>query len=363
MTPEEEVEWMHEIQEEEEDDAALAKLKSFLLPKTDAFFEAPSGNRLHLRTVLPANDSRAHQVKAVVLHCHGMNSHVNGGNWAGEFFPRVANEGFALFTVDIMGHGYSEGTRALIDDWHDVFADLEALTEAIFNMGDEPPGEEEFNAGVPPEVLQRLRQLPLFLHGLSMGGMICLHLGLRLQRHPRIQRIFRGVVFGSPALEVPMPPEAVSCLLRNFVVPCFSRYSMPAFLSSSSKVQYSHSYLLSDPKQKMFAEMEMRDDPERFPGVGLGWPRNMRWGTAGAFSKIFSTMDKDMTEVTFPFVVIHDPEDNVCLIEGSEKLMERSPSADKKLCRMETGGFHVITFVDQERYVGHQASWMKQHLL
>lgn len=23
-----------------------------------------------------------------------------------------------------------------------------------------------------------------------------------------------------------------------------------------------------DPKQKMFAEMEMRDDPERFPGVG-----------------------------------------------------------------------------------------------
>lgn len=31
-------------------------------------------------------------------------------------------------------------------------------------------------------------------------------------------------------------------------------------------------------------------------------------------------------------------EDNVCLIEGSEKLMERSPSADKKLCRMETGG-------------------------
>lgn len=27
--------------------------------------------------------------------------------------------------------------------------------------------------------------------------------------------------------------------------------------------------------------------------VGLGWPRNMRWGTAGAFSKIFSTMDKD----------------------------------------------------------------------
>eukprot|EP00913_Durusdinium_trenchii_P025735 g24151.t1 len=62
-----------------------------------------------------------------------MNSHVNGGNWAGEFFPRVANEGFALFTVDIMGHGYSEGTRALIDDWHDVFADLEALTEVRRN--------------------------------------------------------------------------------------------------------------------------------------------------------------------------------------------------------------------------------------
>eukprot|EP00434_Breviolum_minutum_P013681 symbB.v1.2.012060.t1/scaffold825.1/size159525/1 len=154
--------------------------------------------------------------------------------------------------------------------------------------------------------------------------------------------------------------QAVSCLLRTFVVPCFSHSSMPAAVSSSSKVQYGNCYKLSDPKQKMFAEMEMRDDPLRFPNIGLGWPRNMRWGTAGAFSKVFSTMDKDMAKAKYPFLIIHDPEDKICLVGGSEKLMERSPSADKQLSRMEAGGFHCITFVDQERYVGLQTSWMKQ---
>ncbi|CAL1135169.1 unnamed protein product [Cladocopium goreaui] len=137
---------------------------------------------------------------------------------------------------------------------------------------------------------------------------------------------------------------------------------MPSILSSSSKINYGHSYVLSDPKQKMYAEMEMRDDPLRFPDVGLGWTRNTRWGTAGAFAKVFSSMDKDMTNAKFPFLIIHDPQDKITFFEGSEKLMERSPSNDKELRRFDTGGFHCICFIDLEGYVGVQSSWMNQRL-
>eukprot|EP00435_Cladocopium_sp_Y103_P052734 s1611_g16.t1 len=206
MTPEEEERWIASVKAED-NETALEKLKRFQRPKTPAFFQAPSGHRLHLRILLPSNDLEAQQVKAVIVHCHGLNSHVNGGHWAGEFLPRLAREGFAVFGVDIMGHGYSEGTRALIQDWHDVFADLEALTEAIFDVGDEPVRAEVFNANMAPEILRRLRQRPLFIHGASMGGMICFHLGMRLQRHPRLQKIFKGAILGCPALQVPMPPE------------------------------------------------------------------------------------------------------------------------------------------------------------
>lgn len=361
MTPEEEERWVASIKAEN-DETALEKLKRFQRPKTQAFFQAPSGHRLHLRILLPSDDLEARQVKAVIVHCHGLNSHVNGGHWAGEFLPRLAREGFAVFGVDIMGHGYSEGTRALIQDWHHVFADLEALAEAIFDVGDEPVRAEVFNANMAPEILGRLRQRPLFIHGASMGGMICFHLGMRLQRHPRLQKIFKGATLGCPALQVPMPPEAVVCFLNAFVVPCFSHSGMPSILSSSSKINYGHSYVLSDPKQKMYAEMEMRDDPLRFPDVGLGWTRNTRWGTAGAFAKVFSSMDKDMTNAKFPFLIIHDPKDKITFFEGSEKLMERSPSNDKELRRFDTGGFHCICFIDLEGYVGVQSSWMNQRL-
>ena len=38
-------------------------------------------------------------------------------------------------------------------------------------------------------------------------------------------------------------------------------------------------------------------------------------------------------------VGLGNAEDKICLIDGSEKLMERSPSADKQLSRMDTGAF------------------------
>ncbi|CAJ1419532.1 unnamed protein product [Effrenium voratum] len=110
MTPEEYESWQLSIKAEPEEEVKK-KLQSWLLPQTPGFFQAPSGHRLHVRTVLPADDPSALKVKAVILYCHGMNSHVNAGNWAGQFFPRVAQEGFAMVAVDIMGPGLARGLQ------------------------------------------------------------------------------------------------------------------------------------------------------------------------------------------------------------------------------------------------------------
>ncbi|CAJ1383218.1 unnamed protein product, partial [Effrenium voratum] len=246
-------------------------------------------------------------------------------------------------------------------DWHGVFKDLEAFSEALFNVGGERP-ESDFNAGVPPEVLMQLRRLPLFIHGLSLGGMIGTFVGLRLQQHQHLRKIFRGAVLGAPALQVPLPPQAVVSFLRTCVVPCWGQYQMPACVSSSSKVDYTHSYVLSDAKQRTMAEMEMRDDAVRFPGLGLGWPHNMRWATAGAYSALFGTVEEELAKVEYPFLLLHDPEDQICLVGGSELFMKLSPSADKELVHLKLGGYHVLPFVDMEQYVTQMCSWILKHL-
>jgi len=361
MSSGEEDEWLQSI-EEESDDEAAAHLKSWLLPQTQGFFEAPSGHRLHVRAVLPSGDASARTVKASIMYCHGLNSHVNSRGWAGGFYPRLAQEGFAIFAVDIMGHGYSEGERALIEDWDVVFEDLEHFTEALMGVAEDPPEKEDFNAGVSDEVLKNLRRLPFFVVGTSLGGMISMYVGHRLDGNERLQGRFRGAVLGCPALLVDLPPKAVQVLLRNLVVPLFKTSAMPTFISKSSKGQLGSSFNLSDPTQKEMAEMEIRDCAKRLPGVGLGWHDQMKWGTAGAFSKIYAQIEEDMEDVDFPFLIIHDPEDSVTLFAGSEKLMALSPSEDKTLHAMHAGGLHCLPLVEQETYVSIMTSWMKQRL-
>ncbi len=358
ITEEEEDEWLQAIEEEDDDDA-LSLLETWKLPQTNGCFQAPSGHRLHIRAVLPP---AGRSITAVLLYCHGLNSHVNGRSWAAGYYPRVASEGFALFAVDIMGHGYSEGVRGLVEDWDDVFDDLECFLEALMGVADPQPSAAEFDAGISAKVLAQVRRLPIFAIGTSMGGMIGMYMGLRLQNNENLRTKFKGVVMGCPALGVDLPPKAIQFLLRNLVVPLFKTSEMPAAVSSSSKAKPSWSFDLGVPSQKTIVEMEIRDCASRFPGKGLGWRKGMLWGTAGAFSSLYSHIEDDMQEVEYPFLVLHDLEDKVCFVSGSHRLMELSPSDDKTFEAVDAGGLHCLPMVIQDAYVSRMASWIRQHL-
>merc|ERR1719422_2545777 len=133
------------------------------------------------------------------------------------------------------------------------------------------PSSEEFGVDIRDDVLYRLRQLPVFVMGSSMGGMIGMYIGLRLQSNERLCSKFRGAILGCPSLAVDLPPPAVQALLRAVVVPLFKHWEMPPAVSSSSKPRLSWSYDLSVRKLKDIAETEVRDCSKKLPGVGLGW--------------------------------------------------------------------------------------------
>merc|ERR1712032_1556657 len=115
-----------------------------------------------------------------------------------------------------------------------------------------------------------------------------------------------------PSLKVPLPPPFVQCLLRRLVVPCCKYNSMPAAVSSSSNSQNSWSLDLNDPVQREIQANNVRDSASRFPEMGLGWDGPMRWGLAGAFSKLYQDIESDMKDVEYPFLLMHAPEDQVC---------------------------------------------------
>jgi len=89
---------------------------------------------------------------------------------------------------------------------------------------------------------------------------------------------------------------------------------MPDCLSSSSKPRPSYSVDLNDPAHREAAEIQVLDDGSRFPSCALGYHGRMRWGTAGAFSSLYTNIEVAMRRVRYPILLLHDPDDKVFLL-------------------------------------------------
>src|SRR5262245_56451879 len=105
--------------------------------------ESTKGVKIHVRSWRPDTTPRA-----VVVICHGVNSHGGQYAWVAEQFE--AN-GYAVYALDLRGRGLSDGERFYVEDVADYVADVSAVIELARSRD---PG------------------LPLFLLGHSAGGVV-----------------------------------------------------------------------------------------------------------------------------------------------------------------------------------------------
>jgi acylglycerol lipase len=120
----------------------------------------------------------------VLLICHGLGEH--SGRYR-TVVDTLLPDGWAVYGLDLRGHGRSEGRRAHLDGYGDWLADLEAFRRL---GAARHPGR------------------PLFLLGHSMGGQIALAYALQRQHE------LAGLVLSAPALASTAVPFAVAVLRR-----------------------------------------------------------------------------------------------------------------------------------------------------
>ena len=130
-------------------------------------FECGKYDRIYYQSWLPQGD-----IKAVVLLAHGLSEH--SGRYA-TLVEYLTTLGYAVYSWDHPGHGRSSGKRKHIDQ----FSDFTDVMSRYFQ-----------------HVKQQQPELPIYLIGHSMGGLIS---ASYLLEH---QSDFAGVVFSSPAFEV-----------------------------------------------------------------------------------------------------------------------------------------------------------------
>lgn len=148
------------------------------------------GARLHGQVFCP--DFPPQDCRAVISLVHGYSEH--GGRYA--HMGQALNEtGIALNTIDLRGHGLSEGRRGVISEYPDFYGDIDALIK---------------------ETRRRFPDIPHFLMGHSMGGGILLN-----YKHARELPQIMGYIATGPLLRLTKPaPEILRPLmvvLRKFM--------------------------------------------------------------------------------------------------------------------------------------------------
>lgn len=169
------------------------------------WFES-NGAQLHYRKFMPRD-----KPKGVVVYQHGILAHtgnafvlkngrkVNGALMADSFIK----EGYALYSLDMLGHGFSEGLRWFVLDWKVNRDDLDNFAR--------------FAASENPTV-------PLFLFGESYGSTTVLHLARKWQDNKSFPETFAGIITNAPAVVAEMPPYPIVFTLRYILAPLFPRW-------------------------------------------------------------------------------------------------------------------------------------------
>lgn len=236
-------------------------------------------------------------LKAVFLLAHGAGEHGGRYQQLAQFFTGY---GYAVAALDHQGHGNSDGSPGYVNSFDDYLADL-----AIFYR----------------QVSNRFSDVPMFLLGHSMGGLIA---SLYLLRQ---QDDFRGGILSGAAIKTDLAPGKLQLWLLRLVALLVPKLGIlklnPDGVSRDPEVVRQY---IEDPLV-FHGKMSARMARELFAGMEA-----IQAGAAG---------------ITLPLLILHGGADVLTSPEGSQFLYDHVRSTDKTL-HLYPGLYHEI-FNEPER--------------
>lgn len=218
--------------------------------------------------------------KAVTMIAHGYGEHI--GRYA-HVISALTGRGYAVYGLDHRGHGRSPGPRARITRFDEYVDDLHLLGRRV--------------AGEWPD-------LPCFLIGHSMGGLIAVRYALRYQSE------LSGLVVSDPALRITDDiPQFVQKIGQAIAVVAPGLPLVPPKINN---------ILSTDPA----VEAAFKADPLCYHG----------WTTAGMARQLLLAGEdarRRLDQLTLPLLIMHGGDDHLTSPAGSRQLYEQAQNADK----------------------------------
>ncbi|WP_210252492.1 alpha/beta hydrolase [Aminobacter sp. MDW-2] len=272
---------------------------------TEETFQSAGGLNIFLRSRRPEGKARA-----VVVICHGVNSHGGQYGWAAE---HLVKHGFAVFALDLRGRGKSDGERFFVETVGDYVSDV---------------------AGAIRIAKSRYPGLPLFLLGHSAGGVVSATYTLENQSE------LAGFICESFAFQVPAPGFALAAIKGlSHVAP-----RLPVLKLKNEDFS-------RDPD----AVAALNSDPliahEVQPAL-----------TVAALVRADERLREEFPMITLPVLIMHGTSDKATVCHGSEYFFETAGSRDKTL-KLYEGHYHdLLNDIGKEDAIADMTNWIDKRL-
>ncbi|XP_048325462.2 caffeoylshikimate esterase [Ziziphus jujuba] len=244
----------------------------------------------------PANQ----EPKALIFFCHGygMECSITMDSTA----RRLVQAGYAMYGMDYEGHGKSAGLQGYVESFDNVVDDVSDHYTSICEK---------------KENRKKLR----FLMGESMGG------AMALQVHRKKPEYWDGAVLVAPmckiADEMKPSPMVVNALVKlSRVIPTWKVIPSNDVIDSAFKVP------------------EVREQVRANQYCYKGRPRLK---TGYELLRVSTDIEKNLNEVSLPFLVLHGEDDKVTDKSVSKQLYEVASSKDKTL-KLYPGMWHGLLY-------------------
>ncbi len=250
--------------------------------------------------------------RAALLIVHGLGEHSGRyTNVVNHFVP----SGFALYGIDHIGHGKSDGEREMLARFEDFTEPLAVYQKMI---AEAHPG------------------LPLFIYGHSMGGLIT---AFYLLDH---QKEFTGAILSAPAVRVPQNISAFTVTLGKIfstIAPKMGLIQLDAAgISRDEAVVKAYN-----------------NDPLVFHGKT----------TARLSAEMLRAMMRvtaEVEKITLPLFILQGSADYLVDPDGAKMVYEKAASVDKTL-KLYDGLFHEVhNEPEREVMFNDLENWINAHI-
>ena len=273
---------------------------------SEGTFSGVRNATIYYQNWLPDGD-----VKAVLLVVHGLGEHSGRYmNVVNHLVPR----GYAVYALDHLGHGKSDGTREYVERFAD-FTDTLALYYRM--VAGWQPGK------------------PVFLVGHSMGGLIAT---TYLLDH---QADFRGAVISAPAIAVSSSISPMTIALGKVAAVLAPKFGVLALDVNG----------ISRDPAVVQANLA---DPLNFQGKTTA-------RLAAEMLKAMQRVSAEVGTITLPFIVVQGSADRLVDPAGAQLLYDKAGSQDKTI-KIYEGLYHeVFNEPEHDQVLTDVAAWLDAH--